>query len=213
MAGKAPRLACRPLGDRLRSRCSPTAFFGTTLSGAAGRASDEALLSQSPIIANANHCAAVCGRSAAKYGLGDPSHDGRDVRALGQRGRCEGEHSPTPCLEPLVIPHPVEGATSDYVFTTESGTTVEPQNILRAVKAAASAAALTGVAVHTLRHSAATTWLENGVHLKAVSELLGHASIAITADIYGHLSEETARGAMATLSTRSGCIGALLSTQ
>jgi len=83
---------------------------------------------------------------------------------------------------------------------TESGTTVEPQNILRAVKAAASAAALTGVAVHTLRHSAATTWLENGVHLKAVSELLGHASIAITADIYGHLSEETARGAMATLS-------------
>ncbi|MBU4556259.1 MAG: tyrosine-type recombinase/integrase, partial [Actinobacteria bacterium] len=93
---------------------------------------------------------------------------------------------------------------SEYVFTTESGTTVEPQNILRAVKAAASAAALTDVAVHTLRHSAATTWLENGVHLKAVSELLGHASIAITADIYGHLSEETARGAMATLSDAIG---------
>ena len=93
---------------------------------------------------------------------------------------------------------------SDYVFTTESGTTVEPQNILRAVKAAASGAALTGVAVHTLRHSAATTWLENGVHLKAVSELLGHASIAITADIYGHLSEETARGAMETLSDAIG---------
>ena len=84
------------------------------------------------------------------------------------------------------------------------GVMVEPQNILRAAKAVASAAALTGVAVHTLRHSAATTWLENGVHLKAVPELLGHASIAITADIYGHLSEETARGAMETLSDAIG---------
>ena len=46
---------------------------------------------------------------------------------------------------------------SERVFTTESGTTVEPQNLLRAVKTVASTAALTGVAVHTLRHSAATT--------------------------------------------------------
>lgn len=58
--------------------------------------------------------------------------------------------------------------------------------------------------VHTLRHSTATTWLESGIHLKTVSELLGHASIAITADIYGHLSEETARGAMAALSEAIG---------
>ncbi len=93
---------------------------------------------------------------------------------------------------------------SEYVFTTESGTTVEPQNILRAVKTAADDAGLSDVRVHTLRHSAATTWLENGVHLKAVSELLGHASIAITADIYGHLSDETARGAMAALSEAIG---------
>ena len=93
---------------------------------------------------------------------------------------------------------------SDHVFTTESGTSVEPYNILRAVMVAASDAALTDVGVHTLRHSAATTCLENGVHLKAVSELLGHASIAITADIYGHVSDETARGAMAALSDAIG---------
>ena len=93
---------------------------------------------------------------------------------------------------------------TEHVFTTESGTTVEPQNILRAVKTAASEAGLKDVGVHTLRHSAATMWLENGVHLKAVSELLGHASIAITADIYGHLSAEAARGAMAALSDAIG---------
>ena len=93
---------------------------------------------------------------------------------------------------------------TDHVFTTESGTSVEPHNILRAVMVAAADAALADVGVHTLRHSAATTWLENGVHLKAVSELLGHASIAITADIYGHVSDETARGAMAALSDAIG---------
>jgi integrase len=93
---------------------------------------------------------------------------------------------------------------SEFVFVTETGTMLEPGNILRAVRSAADAAGLSGVGVHTLRHSAATTWLESGVHLKAVSELLGHASIAITADIYGHLSDEAARGAMSALSDAIG---------
>lgn len=91
-----------------------------------------------------------------------------------------------------------------HVFTTESGRPVEPRNVYRAVASAAEKAKLEGVGVHTLRHSAATAWLENGVHLKAVSELLGHASIGITADIYGHVSDETARGAMDVLAAALG---------
>jgi integrase len=87
-----------------------------------------------------------------------------------------------------------------HVFTTETGAPVGPENALRALKAAAKKAKLEGVGVHTLRHSAATAWLENGVNLKAVSELLGHADIRITADCYGHVSEETSRAAMDTLS-------------
>lgn len=54
--------------------------------------------------------------------------------------------------------------------------------------------------MHTLRHSAATAWLEAGVNIKAVSTLLGHADIRITADVYGHVSDAVARAAMATLS-------------
>lgn len=42
---------------------------------------------------------------------------------------------------------------------------------------------MTGVGLHTLRHSAATVMLTNGVPLKVVSEILGHASIAITGDV------------------------------
>ncbi|QQG99802.1 tyrosine-type recombinase/integrase [Mycobacteroides chelonae] len=57
---------------------------------------------------------------------------------------------------------------------------------------------------HTLRHTAAQTWLEAGVHIKAVSDLLGHSSIAITGDIYGHTSDDTARAAMDALAERLG---------
>jgi len=53
--------------------------------------------------------------------------------------------------------------------------------------------------VHTLRHSAAVTWLESGVHIKAVADLLGHSSISVTGDIYGHTSDDTARAAVEAL--------------
>ena len=33
----------------------------------------------------------------------------------------------------------------------------------------------------------ASYWIANGVPIKVVSERLGHANIAITLDIYGHL--------------------------
>ncbi|WP_448060653.1 tyrosine-type recombinase/integrase [Cellulomonas hominis] len=87
-----------------------------------------------------------------------------------------------------------------FVFTTETGHPMDPRNVLRALTTAASKAGLTGVNVHTLRHSAATAWIEAGVNIKAVSTLLGHADIRITADVYGHVSDAVARAAMETLS-------------
>lgn len=65
---------------------------------------------------------------------------------------------------------------------------------------AARGAGLTGVTLHTLRHSAASLMLVNGVSLKVVSEVLGHSSISVPGDIYGHVSPEVARDALATLS-------------
>jgi len=87
-----------------------------------------------------------------------------------------------------------------YVFTTEDGMPCDPRHALRALKSAAIKAGMEGIGLHTLRHSAATTMLTNGVPLKVVSEILGHASIVITADIYGHVSPDVSREALATLS-------------
>lgn len=86
-----------------------------------------------------------------------------------------------------------------FVFTTEAGEPCDPRNALRALKAAATRAGLPNISLHTLRHTAATLMLLNNVPLKVVSEILGHSSISITADIYGHVTHEAARDALTTL--------------
>jgi integrase len=91
-----------------------------------------------------------------------------------------------------------------YVFTTELGTPYEPRNALRALQAAATHAGLPDIGLHTLRHSAAAVMLVNGVPLKVVSEVLGHASIGITGDIYGHVSPDVSRKALTRLSEALG---------
>jgi integrase len=81
---------------------------------------------------------------------------------------------------------------------------VNPRAVLRAVQRSADRAGVAGVTVHTLRHSAAVAWLEAGVHIKAVADLLGHSSIAITGDIYGHASDAATRSAVDGLSEALG---------
>jgi integrase len=49
---------------------------------------------------------------------------------------------------------------------------------------------LPDVRFHDLRHGGATVLLAAKVDLKVVSELLGHSSVAITADIYTHVLPE-----------------------
>jgi integrase len=92
------------------------------------------------------------------------------------------------------------------VFASEFGTPVDPRNTLRTIQIAAHKAGMSDIGVHTLRHSAAVAWLESGVHIKAVADLLGHSSIAITGDIYGHTSDGTARAAVEGLTGQLGLL-------
>lgn len=48
---------------------------------------------------------------------------------------------------------------------------------------------------HELRHTAATLQLEAGTPLKVVSDMLGHGGIAITADLYAHVTTAMQEGA------------------
>ncbi|MBC7595426.1 MAG: site-specific integrase, partial [Kineosporiaceae bacterium] len=83
-----------------------------------------------------------------------------------------------------------EWTKSDLVFTTATGTAMDPRNALRALTTAARHAGLEDVGVHTLRHTAASLMLAAKVPLKEVSVMRGHSSIAITGDIYGHVTPE-----------------------
>ena len=60
-------------------------------------------------------------------------------------------------------------------------------------------AGLPRIRLHDLRHTAATLLLLQGVHVKVVSEMLGHASIAITLDLYSHVLPDMQREATAAM--------------
>lgn len=96
---------------------------------------------------------------------------------------------------------------SGYVFVTEFGEPCDPRNALRALQTAAKKAGLENVDLHALRHTAATRMLNNGAPIAVVSRLLGHSSIQITVDIYGHEDEESSRAAIELLSRKPRAIG------
>lgn len=78
-------------------------------------------------------------------------------------------------------------AESDLVFTTGKGTPIDPDNFARYFHRLCARADLGHWTPHELRHSAASIMLAQGTPLYVVSEVLGHGSVAITKDIYGHL--------------------------
>lgn len=83
----------------------------------------------------------------------------------------------------------------DLVFTSSVGTPLDPDRVNRTVQAITERAGLGRWTPHELRHSAASLLIAMGVPLITVSEMLGHASIRITADVYGHLLEPARRDA------------------
>ena len=85
------------------------------------------------------------------------------------------------------------------LFPSEVGTPLDPDNFSHWFTRTWKAAGLGHWHPHDLRHSGASLMLAQGVRLEVVSELLGHASIAITKDVYGHLVEGDKRRAAAAL--------------
>jgi integrase len=87
---------------------------------------------------------------------------------------------------------------SGHVFTTGIGTPIEAGAVSRAFHAALDRAGLTRIRFHDLRHTTATFLLAQGFGLQDVKDLLGHSSIVLTSNTYGHVLEarqrEVARG-------------------
>jgi integrase len=86
------------------------------------------------------------------------------------------------------------------LFTTEVGTPIDPDSFSHTFVRMCKRAGLGRWHPHELRHSGASLMLAQGTPLDVVSEVLGHASIAITKDVYGHLVEGDKRTAAESMS-------------
>ena len=90
-----------------------------------------------------------------------------------------------------------QGEQFDAVFSDELGFPLQASRIRRALYRLLACAGLPRIRVHDLRHTCATLLLTQRVHPKVVSEMLGHASITMTLDLYSHvlpdMQEDAAR--------------------
>lgn len=81
----------------------------------------------------------------------------------------------------------------NLVCCKPTGEPYAPSYITRRFREVLLSLPITKVRFHDLRHTYATLALEQGVPLKIVSTFLGHSTIAITANIYSHVTEPVAR--------------------
>ncbi len=77
----------------------------------------------------------------------------------------------------------------DYVFTSKVGTPLDSCNALHRLHLTLEANHLPKIRFYDLRHTHASLLISEGVHAKKIAERLGHASIKLTMDTYGHLFE------------------------
>jgi integrase len=75
----------------------------------------------------------------------------------------------------------------DLVFSDIDGKPLDPSTVTHNFGRICKCAGL-NVRFHDLRHTCASLMLLAGVHPKIVSEMLGHSTVAITLDVYSHVT-------------------------
>jgi len=88
---------------------------------------------------------------------------------------------------------------SDQVFTTKFGTLLDHSNVYAALQDLLVAHQMPRMRVHDLRHACATLMLSNGVDPQLVQAMLGHATIAMTMDVYAHVLPSKQKAAAAAM--------------
>jgi integrase/recombinase XerC len=123
--------------------------------------------------------------------LGDVDVADRTVRVLGKGSKARvvpvGKHALAALHDWLAVRAELARRGERALFVGRRGDRVNPRTVQKRVNEwARRQGAPTGVHPHMLRHSFATHVLESSGNLRAVQEMLGHASLSTT-QIYTHL--------------------------
>jgi integrase/recombinase XerC len=134
-------------------------------------------------------------------GVGDIDDTRRLVRVRGKGGRERSVPFGIPAGRAIdawlaggrpVLAGPASG---DALVLGVKGGRLDPRSVRRILGARLAEAGLpNGLTPHGLRHSAATHMLDGGADLRAIQEMLGHASLGTT-QIYTHVTPERLRAA------------------
>lgn len=81
----------------------------------------------------------------------------------------------------------VEPAADDLVFVKADSSSMHPDIFSQLFDRTVAKIDVPAISLHDLRHTHATLLLKAGVHVKVVSERLGHANVAFTMNVYQHV--------------------------
>ena len=82
----------------------------------------------------------------------------------------------------------------------ELGKFLEPSQIRKKYHQFIEVAGITRANFHSLRHTFATRAVENGMDIKTLSTILGHADVQTTLNLYAHTTQEHALSELEKLS-------------
>lgn len=99
-----------------------------------------------------------------------------------------------------LVPLVANKGRHELVFTEPDGAPVTRNFRTRVWARNTAAAGLPGVRIHDLRHTHAGALISANTPLTAVQRRLGHSSIRVTSDMYGHLMPEVHAGILSTIS-------------
>lgn len=79
---------------------------------------------------------------------------------------------------------------ADHIFLNSNGKLLPNSNYYRHLKNICDKAGIKRISMHTLRHTFATRCIESGIKPKTLQNILGHANISMTMDLYVHVTED-----------------------
>jgi integrase len=89
-----------------------------------------------------------------------------------------------------------------FVVATRTGTPIDPRNFYRSFQRRAAKAAVPRIPLHGTRHTCASLLVELDVHPRVAMQILRHAKIATTMDVYTHVPTRVTRMAIDQLSAQ-----------